>query len=139
MYLILFITITITIYLLSRSNNKTDRFIFISTIIGQILFMVGIYIDDIYIREKGHMVFAFITTYGSLFGQQWMTRLYMVLSNISVWVSHYILGKCAFRLYDNVPDPPEAFPPKWMHVNIQAFWIIITIVSVYRLLYNYQK
>jgi len=136
MYFILFITITITLYLLTQSNNKTDQLIFIATIIGQTLFLVGIYIDNINIREKAHMIFTFVTTYGSLFGRQLATRLYMFMSNITVWTSHVILGKCAFRLYDKVSDPPEAFPPKWIHINIrEVFWAILTFISAYRLFY----
>ena len=133
--LITLITIFITIYI-SRTipYNKYDYWILQGALLGQILFLVGIETDKIILRETAHMIFVGITLLGSFMSQHYMVRLFIFLSNISVWISHYVLNKCVFRLFDKTQHPIWKFPPEWISINIGMFWIVITTISLYRLI-----
>ena len=132
-YLIVTIALIITAYLYHTRKTITDKKIMGGSLIGQLMFIAGIALNNIHIREFAHIIFVIVTSIGALYSNEYGTKIYILSSITAVWLCHYYLDQCAFRLLDKTKNPQWAFPPKWLLNYITPFWVIITILSIYSL------
>ena len=92
----------------------TMKKIMLVIILGQLFFLVGLAIDQPFLRETAHVIMWVSVLYG-IFGAQNVYILgYMFVTIVFILLTRKLLKKCAFRL---IPTPSYwIFPPKWLPI-----------------------
>ena len=125
LYIIVLIALSVTIFLI----NKVQSFFLYFILLGQVLFLIGLYLASDQIKSKAHWVLYITLIYGTIFSRNTLTMGYILITLIFTLMSRLHYGKCAFRLTDkNGIIPNCALSPGSWHPPINPFLIIMILL-----------
>ncbi|ANS04329.1 hypothetical protein [uncultured Mediterranean phage] len=135
LYITVLLALSVTIFLI----NKVESFFLYFILLGQILFLIGLYLGNDQLKSRSHVVLYITLVYGTILSRNVWVMLYLLITLIFTLVSRLYYGKCAFRLTDkNGVLPDCAFTTGSWHPPINpslAAMIVFLAGRLYRHIY----